>query len=189
MSNMPGTTPTRDDGGSGSGGNGGEGGNAGSGGNGGYAEGNDLVRRLKLPAGKGAIGQCRAFTNQALTDWHPVKAGSAANPDSTDQSKPSAPEQLFTQDVLLMVSEVVTNACMHTAGPMELQLDRTDERLRIEVTDPSPTPPVPRNPTPGLPGGYGLQVVARLSRAWGFEPHGDGKVVWFEMTWPESSAA
>jgi anti-sigma regulatory factor (Ser/Thr protein kinase) len=150
----------------------------------------DQLRRLKLPVGKGAIGQCRAFTNEALADWRPLTeaAHGSAQAAPGDLVERSPAQQLFMQDVLLMVSEVVTNACMHTVGPMELQLDRTDERLRIEVTDPSPTPPVPRNPTPGLPGGYGLQVVDRLSRAWGYAPRGDGKVVWFEMTWPEGSA-
>jgi anti-sigma regulatory factor (Ser/Thr protein kinase) len=150
------------------------------------------VRRLALPVGKGAIGQCRAFTSKALAEWNPITAvnGSAgAAGAAADAAERSPARQLFVQDVLLMVSEVVTNACMHTSGPVELVLDRTDERLRIEVTDPSPTPPAPRVPTPGLPGGYGLQVVVRLSRAWGYTPHGEGKVVWFEMTWPADSAA
>ena len=153
------------------------------------ARSDDRVRRLKLPVGRGAIGQCRAFTNEALTDWHPITVTNGSSYElQGGPGKPSAAQQLFVQDVLLMVSEVVTNACMHTTGPLELQLDRTDERLRIEVTDPSPNPPTPRIPTPGLPGGYGLQVVDRLSRAWGFLPHGDGKVVWFEMTWPEAAS-
>lgn len=142
------------------------------------------VRRLALPVGQGAIGQCRAFTSKALADWHPFTAA-----NGSAQVAQSPAQQLFVQDVLLMVSEVVTNACMHTSGPVELLLDRTDERLRIEVTDPSQTPPAPRIPTPGLPGGYGLQVVVRLSRAWGYTPRDDGKVVWFEMTWPTDSSA
>ncbi|HEV2635781.1 MAG TPA: ATP-binding protein [Actinocrinis sp.] len=145
----------------------------------------DQVRRLELPIGKGAIGQCRAFTSKALADWHPSAAANGSA--GSGPGERSSAQQLFVQDVLLMVSEVVTNACIHTSGPVQLQLDRTAERLRIEVTDPSPTPPAPRVPTPGLPGGYGLQVVVRLSRAWGYTPRGDGKVVWFEMTWPADS--
>jgi hypothetical protein len=114
------------------------------------------ARRLALSGGKGVIGRCRDFTRVALTDWQWIPA---------DGSADAAEEQLLVvEDVLLLVSELVTNACLHAGGPEELVLHCTDERLRVEVTDPSPTTPTPRRASPSLPGGHGLHVVERLSR-------------------------
>ncbi|MFD9406043.1 ATP-binding protein [Streptomyces sp. NPDC059989] len=87
--------------------------------------------------------------------------------------------------MLLLVSEVVTNACLHAGGPRELVLRHTPERLRVEVSDYSPEPP--RRRLPGdraLPGGHGLIVLERLARSWGSTPSGDGrpgKTVWLEV--------
>lgn len=94
----------------------------------------------------------------------------------------------FVRDVVLMVSEVVTNACMHADGPIELLLDRAHGRLRIEVADRSPAPPVMRQPDHALPGGHGLHVIESLSCAWGYEPRGTGKAVWLEVDLPADIA-
>nr|WP_242339243.1 ATP-binding protein [Streptomyces formicae] len=89
------------------------------------------------------------------------------------------------EDVLMVVSELVTNACLHTEGPQELVLHCTPERLRIEVSDASPVPPRPRpHADPALPGGHGLVVLGRLARAWGSVPRGTGKTVWAEIAAP-----
>ncbi|MER6997922.1 ATP-binding protein [Streptomyces sp. NPDC000410] len=89
------------------------------------------------------------------------------------------------EDVLMVVSELVTNACLHAGGPTQLVLHCTAERLRIEVTDASPVPPRPRpRADPALPGGHGLVVLGRLARAWGSVPSGSGKAVWAEIAAP-----
>ncbi|MFD7227701.1 ATP-binding protein [Streptomyces sp. NPDC059881] len=91
----------------------------------------------------------------------------------------------IAEDVLMVVSELVTNACLHAGGPLELVLHCTPDRLRIEVTDASPVPPRPRpHADPAVPGGHGLVVLARLARAWGSVPHGSGKTVWAEVAAP-----
>ncbi|MER5929875.1 ATP-binding protein [Streptomyces sp. NPDC002054] len=87
-----------------------------------------------------------------------------------------------------MVSEVVTNACMHAGGPRELVLRRTADRLRIEVSDGNPEPPrrCPRD-DPAVPGGHGLLVLELLARSWGSAPSADGrggKTVWLEVPCP-----
>ncbi|MFE9257417.1 ATP-binding protein [Streptomyces sp. NPDC006879] len=91
----------------------------------------------------------------------------------------------LVEDVLLLVSEVVTNACLHAGGPTELALRYPagpDGSLRIEVSDPSPAPPRPRpSGAAHLPGGHGLIVMSRLAREWGVLPQGSGKTVWLEM--------
>ncbi|MGW0366620.1 ATP-binding protein [Streptomyces sp. NPDC002990] len=92
------------------------------------------------------------------------------------------------EDVLLLVSEVVTNACLHAGGPRELVLRHSAERLRVEVSDDSPEPPRRRPPGDRTqPGGHGLIVLERLSRSWGSVPSGGGrpgKTVWLEVAAP-----
>lgn len=137
------------------------------------------VRRLVLNHGSAVIGQCRDFTRDALAHWWRASAAAGRRAQEDDQAR-----ELLVQDVILMVSEVVTNACVHTVGPLEFRLDCTAERLRVEVTDPSPRPPVLRRPEPGALGGQGLRMVDRLARAWGYEPRGPGKAVWLEVACP-----
>jgi anti-sigma regulatory factor (Ser/Thr protein kinase) len=121
------------------------------------------------------VSRSREFTRRALTAWEWLPAEGEA-------------VQEAAEDVLLLVSEVVANACLHGGGPGALVLDRTDERLRIEVTDINPAPPKRRDPglpaDPGRPGGHGLQIVERLARAWGSRPGAAGKCVWLEVPWP-----
>jgi len=83
--------------------------------------------------------------------------------------------------ITLMVSELVTNAVVHTGATAELRvLDLGGGDLRVEVHDrdgrvPSPTP------TTGPHGGFGLRIVSAHSRAWGTSMRDEGKVVWFEV--------
>ncbi|MGW7103036.1 ATP-binding protein [Streptomyces sp. NPDC054838] len=92
------------------------------------------------------------------------------------------------EDVLLLVSEVVTNACLHAGGPRELVLRHSPEGLRVEVSDDSPEPPRRRPPGDrSRPGGHGLIVLERLATKWGAEPSGGafpGKTVWLEVPPP-----
>lgn len=131
------------------------------------------VRRLALYGGHGAVHRCREFTRGALTDWAWLPA--------RDEERRAAAE-----DVLLMVSELVTNACLHApGGPRELRLGWDGVLLRAEVVDLSPVAPFLRRPADrGRPGGHGLRVVDRLARAWGSLPEGEGKAVWLEVLAP-----
>ncbi|HEX4791695.1 MAG TPA: ATP-binding protein [Actinospica sp.] len=150
-----------------------------------------VVRSLALQDHVGSIALAREFTREVVTDSLESRAAAAAaqagrpgrEADGLDGNGPE--QRQFVDDVLLMVSEVVTNACVHTDGPLGLEVDCAPDRLRIEVTDPSRTVPVPRNPDPSTPGGFGLFVVERLAKAWGHAPRGDGKVVWLELEWPK----
>lgn len=82
-------------------------------------------------------------------------------------------------DVILAVSEVVTNALLHGQSAPVLRLAGTGSRVRIEVTDNSPVLPVMR--VSGPDGGWGLPMVERLAACWGAYHQDDGKVVWCEF--------
>ncbi|MCX4775910.1 ATP-binding protein [Streptomyces sp. NBC_01264] len=146
----------------------------------------ERTRRLLLHGTEDAVGRCRDFTRRALTEWQWLPetdsaSGPSYGPADEDESAEAA------DDVLLLVSEVVANACMHTSGPVCLLLHCTPERLRIEVTDPSPVMPLYRFPAdPARPGGHGLLIVERLAGAWGADPVDGGKCVWVEVITPRA---
>jgi hypothetical protein len=79
-------------------------------------------------------------------------------------------------DAVLVISELVSNALSHGSGNPVLRLSGTPWRLRVEVTDDSPTPPAIR--TAGADGGWGLRMLEEMSLGWGTSPRGIGKVVW-----------
>ncbi|MFE2558149.1 ATP-binding protein [Streptomyces sp. NPDC059352] len=135
----------------------------------------DQVRRLLLHGTRGVVARCRDFTSEALADWGWI-------PAETEEAGARV------EDVLLLVSEVVTNACLHAGGPEELVLRHGTEGLRVEVADANPEHPrVHVSRSPALPGGHGLMVLDRLAGAWGCEDKtrgGVGKVVWLEVSRP-----
>ncbi|MFC1443284.1 ATP-binding protein [Streptacidiphilus sp. N1-10] len=127
------------------------------------------IRRLALTGTAGPVGRARDFSRKALTDWEWL-------PGRTEE------QQAVAEDVLLLVSELVTNACLHAGGPTELALRCTGERLRVEVSDLSPQQPHPRTPHQAArPGGHGLHIVTRLAEVWGSAPSERGKTVWLEV--------
>ena len=83
------------------------------------------------------------------------------------------------EDVLLVVSELVTNALVHGDGPPALRIGGDASHLRIEVGDEGAELPEPREPGPA--NGWGLHVVRLLSTGWGVSTNGGGKVVWCEL--------
>jgi anti-sigma regulatory factor (Ser/Thr protein kinase) len=86
----------------------------------------------------------------------------------------------------LLTSEAVTNAVVHAATRLELEVkfDTEAELLRVEVRDGDPTPPVVRHPPKTDVGGRGMALIEVLARRWGTDPTDTGKVVWFELDVP-----
>jgi anti-sigma regulatory factor (Ser/Thr protein kinase) len=81
--------------------------------------------------------------------------------------------------VELLVSELVTNAVMHTTGPISIRLLlQTD--IRCEVIDSSRTLPVRAEADLLDEQGRGLLLVDELARRWGTQTRPGGKLVWFE---------
>jgi anti-sigma regulatory factor (Ser/Thr protein kinase) len=85
-------------------------------------------------------------------------------------------------DVLICVSELVTNAVRHAQTPIEVSLDRFDDgTLHVEVRDESPEMPVPQPFSTVASTGRGLHMVDALASRWGLHRNDPGKIVWFEI--------
>ncbi len=86
------------------------------------------------------------------------------------------------EDVLLLVSELVTNAVVHAGSPAVVRLDADLERIKVAVADKDADKrPSVREPDPTSPSGRGVLLVDRLAARWGVEPQCSGKLVWFEL--------
>jgi anti-sigma regulatory factor (Ser/Thr protein kinase) len=95
-----------------------------------------------------------------------------------------APELADT--LTLLVSELVSNVVLHARTPCSLRIDRTDGRIRVEVSDGSDLLPgsAPRL-DPLASSGRGMLLVEGLSAAHGVDPEPlGGKRVWFELQAP-----
>ncbi|MDL5205554.1 SpoIIE family protein phosphatase [Streptomyces sp. ALI-76-A] len=109
-----------------------------------------------------AVGHARRFTRRTLRAW-------GVPGDTVDA-------------VLLVVSELVTNALVHTDGRVRLDLTRINHRLRVAVADSSPRTPVkPTSIGWEATGGRGILLVEAMSSAWGTVPVSGGKQVWSEI--------
>jgi CheY-like chemotaxis protein/anti-sigma regulatory factor (Ser/Thr protein kinase) len=85
------------------------------------------------------------------------------------------------ESVELLVSELVTNSVIHASSAPRLELVLLPDRVRVEVHDDDPRLPAHRTPDEERPGGRGLHLLDAVATAWGAEPAGEGKVVWFEL--------
>jgi anti-sigma regulatory factor (Ser/Thr protein kinase) len=87
-------------------------------------------------------------------------------------------------DVVLVVSELVTNAYLHAhPGTVDLHLLFDGGQLRISVHDGSPAPIDVTTPchTPGCDHGRGLGIIRTLAHSVGCSATGTGKTVWALM--------
>jgi anti-sigma regulatory factor (Ser/Thr protein kinase) len=107
-----------------------------------------------------AARHARQFISGVLLDWDLV-------------------EQRET--VVLLVSEVVTNALSHTDGEIELTMSRLPGLVRVEVSDERAE--APHDLGGGLfdESGRGIPLLGGFSDRWGTLALGRGKVVWFEL--------
>jgi len=93
-------------------------------------------------------------------------------------------EQPLRQTVVLLVSEVVSNAVLHSSGPEDAPIGLSaavaDEAVRIAVTDAGAGfTPTARDPE-RVEGGYGLYLVEKAASRWGVDPTPPTSV-WFEL--------
>ncbi|MEW1697447.1 ATP-binding protein [Streptomyces sp. NPDC091278] len=126
----------------------------------------DTVRRFafELPALTASVARARRLAEERLILW-------GCGPGIRDT-------------VALVVSELITNAVVHTAsGRVICELREGEETLRIAVRDEG-GPAGPRIRDCGEDErGRGLLIVDALCTAWGAERtgHGTAQVVWAEL--------
>lgn len=115
-----------------------------------------------------------------------------------------AADEPLAETLILLVSELVTNAVVHTGHAAVLRLslpaEATEEvvrsgqaersgqapepaaaTVRVEVADSSSRAPVPRCAGGDATGGRGLALVDCLADRWGWSPEGAGKSIWCEL--------
>lgn len=94
-------------------------------------------------------------------------------------------------DAVVLTSELVTNAVVHAGTHAEVLCLRSEDGVRVEVSDryPEREVPVQTSPLPmGSPdreGGRGLQLCAALATRWGVDYTPTHKSVWFHLDLPE----
>ncbi|MER6090097.1 ATP-binding SpoIIE family protein phosphatase, partial [Streptomyces bluensis] len=134
------------------------------------------VRRTALTVaqdGPDQVAGARRHVRDFLQDW--------AREDQVDSA-------------VLLVSEVVTNVLVHTDADALLIAEVTEatgvteatdgqerRRIRVEVTDAGDDLPHRRHPGELASFGRGLMLIELLADAWGVDPRGKGKTIWFEL--------
>ena len=81
-------------------------------------------------------------------------------------------------DVVLMASELVTNAMVHGRSPIDLLLRSNGSQVILEVQDRGAYRPRRLSPADDEERGRGLQIVAHLADQWGSRSTANGKSVW-----------
>jgi anti-sigma regulatory factor (Ser/Thr protein kinase) len=101
-------------------------------------------------------------------------------------------DEALAETLILLVSELVTNAVVHTGCPAVLRLSlpgaATEPSIvRLEVADSSDRAPVPTCADGDATGGRGLALVDGLADRWGWSSEGVGKRIWCELDRCEQS--
>ncbi|MFZ3572282.1 ATP-binding protein [Streptomyces sp. BH097] len=93
------------------------------------------------------VGRCRRIATATLRLWE-------------------VPEPV-AENVILIVSELVTNAVEHGGTETVIRVRLSENELRVEVTDGNPRPAVLHTPADDDESGRGLLLVALLTDRWG----------------------
>jgi anti-sigma regulatory factor (Ser/Thr protein kinase) len=90
-------------------------------------------------------------------------------------------------DVLLLATELVTNAVRHSSAaagqPVRVELLRGTDTLRVAVFDEGTGFTAEAPPEPNEAGGWGLALVDRIADRWAVTPAGSGTCAWFEIAY------
>ncbi|MFG3486523.1 ATP-binding protein [Streptomyces sp. NPDC047972] len=123
-----------------------------------------LQVQLEVGPDPAEVGRARRWARSRL-------AGSGIGADDT-----------LAETLVLLISELVTNAVVHTGCPAVLRmLFAAEGGVRVEVADTSDRPPRPRHAEGDDTNGRGLELVDGLADRWGWQPEGVGKSIWCEV--------
>lgn len=147
------------------------------------------ARRVRRPAGGGSWRRTRpSGPHLQLAIERNVEAPGIARAATTALFQETAIDQSSCFTVVLLVSEVVTNAVLHSEGPADspigLNISVGENAVRVTVTDAGEGfTPRPRDPASREGGGYGLYLLEKSASRWGVSAL-DGTCVWFEVELP-----
>ncbi len=128
------------------------------------------VARQEFPPAPETAAAAREFVHDTLLSW-----GVSAPLD----------------DVILLVSELVTNAVIHARSALEVAVRRGEGSTEVMVTDSAPERAVPQaGPLSveasaarenGRGGGLGLALASAIASSWGVSYGREDKAVWFRI--------
>ena len=117
-----------------------------------------VVTSVTLEADARSVGSARRLLRDAMS-----RGGTNAHID----------------DAVLVLSEIVTNALVHTGNDFTVLVWSTPGGTRVEVEDSGTHLPIRRRYADTAGTGRGLQLVEELADRWGAQRRGSGKAVWF----------
>jgi serine phosphatase RsbU (regulator of sigma subunit)/anti-sigma regulatory factor (Ser/Thr protein kinase) len=128
------------------------------------------VARREFPPAPETAAAAREFVHDTLLSW-----------GVTDPS----------DDVILLVSELVTNAVIHARSSLDVTVRRSEGATEVMVTDSVPERAVPQagplsvDTSPsrenGRTGGLGLALASAIASSWGVSYGRNDKAVWFRI--------
>ena len=121
--------------------------------------------KATLPADASAPSKARAFVTAQL-------------------SSRELPPDVAAEDIVLVASELVTNAVNAGGTTLEVEILVSPHRVEIVVSDDAEGWPAPTAPDVTDLSGRGLQIVDHLTHSWGTTRRAHGKSVvasWFDQ--------
>ncbi len=120
--------------------------------------------RLDLEGLPSSVSAARRFVRQVCEDWHLEGAVDA---------------------VMLLTSELATNAVLHARTAFAVVVSREGSDVRVDVLDGSVVPPRARRTSSTAATGRGVAMVGQLASRWGATPSerlgAYSKGVWFAV--------
>lgn len=140
---------------------------------------------------KDRVGGPRHARRLELTLERNVQAPAVARAEVTECCREFGIGGSLCQSLILLVSEVVSNAVRHSPAdpsePVGFVASFGERAIRVTVTDAGEGfTPRPRDPARSQDG-YGLYLLEKVADRWGVDSRGDTKV-WFELSRERSAA-